>query len=390
MAKLTTLALVLLGLGSARATDDPCNSKYTSKDACTADSQCTWCLAGAVPSACYTKEDAKALPAGVFTCSSTALATRRRSELLSRKEQETMGIQWRGNASDSHDKLLTGVQFPNDFNWCNKDGVNYCTMSRNQHIPQYCGSCWAHGTVSALGDRIKIARKAKGVDINLAIQHVLNCGDVGSCYGGSIDGVYQWLQKISKTGTGISYETSQPYLACSSDSKEGFCQHVDTSCKAINVARTCGSFSKEGGDCSGLSTFPNATIEDFGSISGKEAMMKEIYARGPIACGIDANPLLNFNSGIMKEKGEGVDHVVSVTGWGTDPEDGFYWIVRNSWGEYWGEMGFVRVAEGALLLEDQCSWAVPQTFTAAELDNQIPCHEGGDNCRAKQPVDLVI
>merc|ERR1719323_1435138 len=186
---------------------------------------------------------------------------RRRSELLSRKEAEAQGVTWRGNSSISHDLLAVQVKdLPADLNWCNKDGVSYCSMSRNQHIPQYCGSCWAHGSVSALADRIKIARKGKGVDINPSVQHMLNCGDVGSCYGGSIDGTYQWLHSISKKGSGIGYETGQPYLACSSDSKEGFCPHVDTKCKAINVARTCGSFSAEGGPCSGLAAYPNATV----------------------------------------------------------------------------------------------------------------------------------
>eukprot|EP00929_Paragymnodinium_shiwhaense_P032370 TRINITY_DN17948_c1_g4_i1.p2 TRINITY_DN17948_c1_g4~~TRINITY_DN17948_c1_g4_i1.p2 ORF type:complete len:337 (+),score=92.49 TRINITY_DN17948_c1_g4_i1:72-1082(+) len=320
---------------------------------------------------------------------SAADAKRRPTELLSREMQESMGIKWRGNFSDSHEKLLLDMKdMPDSFSWCDKDGKSYCTMSRNQHIPQYCGSCWAHGAISALGDRIKIARKGQGVDINLAVQHLLNCGGVGTCKGGSVDGPYQWLKEASEKGSGISYETAQPYLACSPDSDDGFCSHVDTSCKPTNVARTCGSFSAEGGPCTGLSSFPNATISDYGSISGKDAMMKEIFARGPISCGIDANPLLNYESGVIKTKGEGVDHVISVVGWGTDPTDGFYWIVRNSWGEYWGEMGYVRVAAGALLVEDQCAWAVPKSFTAAEFNNQVHCHEGGDNCKAEH--SLVI
>merc|ERR1719301_521479 len=134
-----------------------------------------------------------------------------------------------------------------------------------------------------------------------------------------------------KTGSGVSYESANPYIACSSESKEGFCPHVDLKCSALNTARTCGSFDKEGGDCTGLDHYPNITVADYGSISGSDAMMKEIYNRGPIACGIAADPLLNFETGIATDSGSGVDHVISVVGWGTDTASmQQYWIVRNS------------------------------------------------------------
>merc|ERR1712028_91852 len=115
-------------------------------------------------------------------------------------------------------------------------------------------------------------------------------------------------------------------------------------------------------------------------------MMQEIFKRGPIACGLDANPLEEYTTGIIKTKSSSIDHVISVVGWGTDATDGLYWIVRNSWGEYWGEDGYVRVKSGALSLEEHCAWAVPGEFTAPENNNQYHCHEDGGNCDSSKKL----
>merc|ERR1711879_708965 len=41
---------------------------FKNKDACDADDNCTWCTSGATGNSCYNKDDAKSLPAAIFSC----------------------------------------------------------------------------------------------------------------------------------------------------------------------------------------------------------------------------------------------------------------------------------------------------------------------------------
>lgn len=70
--------------------------------------------------------------------------------------------------------------------------------------------------------------------------------------------------------------------------------------------------------------------------------MNEIMQRGPIVCGIDANPLVRGKfdpKKIWDDAGTEIDHDISVVGWSTKDNEK-YWIVRNSWGSTWGDNGF--------------------------------------------------
>ena len=92
-----------------------------------------------------------------------------------------------------------------------------------------------------------------------------------------------------------------------------------------------------GGSCTEIDYFPNATVAEYGMTDGSaHAMMAEIYARGPVAAAINANPIVDFGGGIFTDThySKSTDHVVSIVGWGKDEESGIkYWIIRNSWGE---------------------------------------------------------
>tara|TARA_B110000967_G_scaffold184697_1_gene204352 strand:+ start:11605 stop:12531 length:927 start_codon:yes stop_codon:yes gene_type:complete len=270
------------------------------------------------------------------------------------------------------------ASLPQSYSWSNVGGVNYLTKNLNQHIPVYCGSCWAHGSISSLADRIKIMRKAAWPDINLSIQFLLNCRMGGSCNGGNHIATYKAIHEYGS----IPYEDCMIYQACSIDSKEEVCNDKKMfECTAVNMCKTCDTFTANGGSCTPIMQYPNATIASYGSIKDSDNMKSEIYKNGPIACGINAEEIVDYTGGVLDvpHKLKMINHIISVVGWGYDETTNKqYWIIRNSWGSYWGELGFMKLVlgENQLGIEKDCAFAIPGEWTI----HNVPCYEDGSNC----------
>jgi len=141
-------------------------------------------------------------------------------------------------------------------------------------------------------------------------------------------------------------------------------------CKAIDFCQDCKkpipAFNETGRDrCFAVSNYRKYYAKEYGVIVGAKAMKNEIYKRGPIVCGMVVTDKFidTYTGGIYEEKLplQIINHFVSVVGWGTSELGTEYWIVRNSWGNYWGDAGFFNIKIGSdnLFIEADCSWSVP-------------------------------
>ena len=159
----------------------------------------------------------------------------------------------------------------------------------------------------------------------------------------------------------ITDETCSPYQARGHNTGVG--------CSAEIMCKNC----LPGKGCWAQERAKVYTVSEFGTLDTVEDMMNEIYQRGPITCEVAITPeLKNYTSGIFVDKTGRTadDHVVTINGWGE--ENGTkYWIVRNSWGSYWGENGTFRLIRGVnnLGIENDCTWAVPRDTWTNDIRN---------------------
>ncbi|KAF2885260.1 hypothetical protein ILUMI_20926 [Ignelater luminosus] len=202
---------------------------------------------------------------------------------------------------------LRNVKLPNYVNWKEKGAV---TPVKNQG---YCKSCFAFSATGALEGQLF---KHTGRLFDLSEQNLIDCsrpqGNSG-CDGGFPLRAFKYVQQNG----GINTEDSYPY-----EEDEGKCRY--------NAQNSAG------------------TIRRVNYIQrGSESDLQDAVANvGPISAGINGESFYQYDGGIYDVPdcdSFALNHAVVVVGYGTENGQD-YWIVKNSWGENFGENGYIRMA----------------------------------------------
>ncbi|MDD2717965.1 MAG: C1 family peptidase [Candidatus Wallbacteria bacterium] len=190
-------------------------------------------------------------------------------------------------------------EVPSHFDWTEKACVTSVKYQGN------CGSCWAFAC-AAVVEAGCLINEHKNID--LSEQDLISCNSMGfSCKGGNYMALTQVMQN------GLALEQDLPY------------QGVETAC--TNVPRTC-------------------RIKMWYTVSSDvDSMKSAIMQYGPIYTHLTVDSNFQFYSGGIynHDATEGTQHAIVIIGWNDQYQS---WIIKNSWGDWWGIRGMAYVQYG--------------------------------------------
>ena len=85
------------------------------------------------------------------------------------------------------------------------------------------------------------------------------------------------------------------------------------------------------------------TVTNSYRVDGEAAMINQVLSGRTLSISLDASNMGSYKSGIFSgcDVNYNVNHAMNIVG--VNVEEG-YWILRNSWGTWWGDNGYMKLA----------------------------------------------
>lgn len=252
------------------------------------------------------------------------------------------------------------------------------TPARNQGS---CGTCWAFASIAAFETAYLLANNGRADTLDLSEQQIFNCavlwGDF-DCELGNETGVI-WRNMVGKsmqTEKKLPYHLSSPHAdACPSSLPETKFQ-----IKSWNYVLSARDEQPQ--DWTATFTSIADTVANTFTVPSTEQIKEAICKHGAVVSALFVNDEFQayggFSDGPNVETGRhvigscgginaGLDvffrldkaHYVCIVGW--DDERGA-WLIKNSWGPYWGYKGFGWLSYGCNSIGAYATWVEAKTM----------------------------
>lgn len=177
-----------------------------------------------------------------------------------------------------------------------------------------CGSCWAFSTLASIESSSLLINKK---ELDLSEQQLVNCiAQSNGCNGGHPETA---LNELVKGDKGVVSEKEIPYR-----NKQGSCSLGQDSPVKVSNWGQLGQ---------------NASTSEI-----KKALVEHGALTAALNASTDAFASYTKDSGVLQDNNIGkVSHAVTIAGW--DDQKGA-WLIKNSWGERWGDNGYGWVKYG--------------------------------------------